>query len=97
MALSWRPRRLNWRLTGIPAADQYLVCAGRPLEAGSLVDAGVFALNTIEVGVRMIGGKVHGSLARAGKVKGQTPKVEKQEKKKKQTGALACHLLFSMK
>jgi ribosomal protein S30 len=31
-------------------------------------------------------GKVHGSLARAGKVRGQTPKVEKQEKKKKRTG-----------
>lgn len=31
-------------------------------------------------------GKVHGSLARAGKVKGQTPKVEPQEKKKKKTG-----------
>ncbi len=29
-------------------------------------------------------GKVHGSLARAGKVKGQTPKVEAQEDKKKQ-------------
>ena len=29
-------------------------------------------------------GKVHGSLARAGKVKGQTPKVEKQEDAKKQ-------------
>ena len=29
-------------------------------------------------------GKVHGSLARAGKVKGQTPKVEKQEASKKQ-------------
>jgi small subunit ribosomal protein S30e len=29
-------------------------------------------------------GKVHGSLARAGKVKGQTPKAEKQEDKKKQ-------------
>jgi len=28
-------------------------------------------------------GKVHGSLARAGKVKGQTPKVEKTEKKHK--------------
>ena len=27
-------------------------------------------------------GKVHGSLARAGKVKGQTPKVEPQEDKK---------------
>ena len=29
---------------------------------------------------------VHGSLARAGKVRGQTPKVEAQEKKKKKTG-----------
>jgi len=28
-------------------------------------------------------GKVHGSLARAGKVKSQTPKVEKQDDKKK--------------
>ena len=33
-----------------------------------------------------MGGKVHGSLARAGKVKGQTPKVDKQEKKKAKTG-----------
>ncbi|KAI7871671.1 40S ribosomal protein S30 [Spinellus fusiger] len=31
-------------------------------------------------------GKVHGSLARAGKVKSQTPKVAKQEKKKAKTG-----------
>ncbi|KAI9293073.1 hypothetical protein K502DRAFT_52913 [Neoconidiobolus thromboides FSU 785] len=31
-------------------------------------------------------GKVHGSLARAGKVKSQCPKVEKQEKPKKLTG-----------
>ncbi|CAM6033152.1 unnamed protein product [Sphagnum compactum] len=30
--------------------------------------------------------KVHGSLARAGKVRGQTPKVAKQDKKKKPTG-----------
>jgi small subunit ribosomal protein S30e len=29
-------------------------------------------------------GKVHGSLARAGKVKGQTPKVAKAERGKKQ-------------
>ena len=36
---------------------------------------------------KLLGGKVHGSLARAGKVKGQTPKVAKQEdKKKKKTG-----------
>lgn len=31
-------------------------------------------------------GKVHGSLARAGKVRGQTPKVPKQEKKKRPRG-----------
>ncbi|CEH15218.1 40s ribosomal protein s30 [Ceraceosorus bombacis] len=31
-------------------------------------------------------GKVHGSLARAGKVKSQTPKVEKQEKPKQPKG-----------
>ncbi|KAK4641916.1 40S ribosomal protein S30 [Podospora bellae-mahoneyi] len=31
-------------------------------------------------------GKVHGSLARAGKVKSQTPKVEKQEKAKNPKG-----------
>nr|CAC86461.1 putative 40S ribosomal protein S30 [Polytomella sp. Pringsheim 198.80] len=31
-------------------------------------------------------GKVHGSLARAGKVRGQTPKVAKQEKKKRPVG-----------
>uniref|UniRef100_A0A8W8MMU5 40S ribosomal protein S30 n=1 Tax=Magallana gigas TaxID=29159 RepID=A0A8W8MMU5_MAGGI len=43
-------------------------------------------LSTLDIEVRMLGGKVHGSLARAGKVKGQTPKVEKQEKKKQKTG-----------
>eukprot|EP00959_Pyramimonas_sp_CCMP1952_P418275 8762700-Pyramimonas_sp.AAC.1 len=31
-------------------------------------------------------GKLHGSLARAGKVRGQTPKVAKQEKKKNPAG-----------
>ncbi|GLT83399.1 hypothetical protein SLE2022_016910 [Rubroshorea leprosula] len=31
-------------------------------------------------------GKFHGSLARAGKVRGQTPKVAKQDKKKKPRG-----------
>lgn len=48
----------------------------------------VTALSSFELDITipMIGGKVHGSLARAGKVKGQTPKVEKQEKKKKKTG-----------
>ncbi|BFZ11818.1 hypothetical protein BsWGS_14857 [Bradybaena similaris] len=42
--------------------------------------------STLNVELRLLGGKVHGSLARAGKVRGQTPKVEKQEKKKRRTG-----------
>ena len=36
--------------------------------------------------VLSLAGKVHGSLARAGKVRGQTPKVQKQDKKKQPKG-----------
>merc|ERR1712178_90421 len=42
---------------------------------------------TVDILARLPGGKVHGSLARAGKVRNQTPKVEKNtEKRKKLTG-----------
>ncbi|KAG6860119.1 hypothetical protein C0995_015499 [Termitomyces sp. Mi166 len=40
-------------------------------------------------------GKVHGSLARAGKVKSQTPKVEKQEKKKTPKGRAKKRILYN--
>ncbi|KAK9452194.1 40S ribosomal protein eS30 [Limtongia smithiae] len=40
-------------------------------------------------------GKVHGSLARAGKVKSQTPKVEKQEKKKVPKGRARKRILYN--
>jgi small subunit ribosomal protein S30e len=40
-------------------------------------------------------GKVHGSLARAGKVKGQCPKVEKQEKPKQPKGRAHKRLLYN--
>jgi len=40
-------------------------------------------------------GKVHGSLARAGKVRGQTPKVEKQDKKKVPKGRAYKRLLYN--
>lgn len=43
----------------------------------------------------MIQGKVHGSLARAGKVKGQTPKVEAVEKKKQPKGRAKKRLLYN--
>ncbi|KAK6515012.1 hypothetical protein TWF506_007366 [Arthrobotrys conoides] len=38
---------------------------------------------------------VHGSLARAGKVKSQTPKVEKQEKKKSPKGRAKKRILYT--
>ena len=50
---------------------------------------------TFNVNVRLLGGKVHGSLARAGKVRAQTPKVEKQEKKKKKRGKLSVHFILT--
>ncbi|KAK8850340.1 40S ribosomal protein S30 [Kwoniella newhampshirensis] len=40
-------------------------------------------------------GKVHGSLARAGKVKSQCPKVEKQEKKKTPKGRAKKRLQYT--
>ena len=61
--------------------------AGQTLEDDALIhSSGISNLSTLNVLGRVLGGKVHGSLARAGKVKGQTPKVEAQEKKKKKTG-----------
>ena len=40
-------------------------------------------------------GKVHGSLARAGKVRSQTPKVEPMEKPKKPKGRAYKRLLYT--
>ncbi|XP_036323734.1 uncharacterized protein LOC118737385 [Rhagoletis pomonella] len=69
---------------GLNTEDIALNCEGNAL----CNDVAVTSLASFEldITVPMLGGKVHGSLARAGKVKGQTPKVEKQEKKKKKTG-----------
>ena len=53
-------------------------CSGSPLNEDDLV-ANLRCLS-IDVSVSVKGGKVHGSLARAGKVKGQTPKVRKSNK-----------------
>lgn len=43
----------------------------------------------------IITGKVHGSLARAGKVRGQTPKVDKQDKKKLPKGRAMKRLKYT--
>merc|ERR1712242_318412 len=64
--------------------DVLLYVAGKPLDYEMPVSS--VGEYHIDVTVPLLGGKVHGSLARAGKVRGQTPKVEPQEKKKKKTG-----------
>ncbi|XP_017885744.1 uncharacterized protein LOC108628378 [Ceratina calcarata] len=61
-----------------------LYCSSYLLSDETLI--GDLTSNVLELTVSLPGGKVHGSLARAGKVKAQTPKVEKQEKSKKKTG-----------
>uniref|UniRef100_U5EXC7 Putative 40s ribosomal protein s30 n=1 Tax=Corethrella appendiculata TaxID=1370023 RepID=U5EXC7_9DIPT len=71
-------------LENITADDLTLSCEGKILAGDDFVSS--LSSFELDLTVPLIGGKVHGSLARAGKVKGQTPKVEKQEKKKKRTG-----------
>lgn len=73
-------------LEGFNIDDATVYYGGHPLEDNVVLAQNTADLATLELEIHMLGGKVHGSLARAGKVKGQTPKVEKQEKKKKKTG-----------
>ncbi|XP_045457086.1 ubiquitin-like protein FUBI [Melitaea cinxia] len=71
-------------LSDIGDDELTLSVSGAPLDDDLLVSE--LAALDLDLTVPLLGGKVHGSLARAGKVRGQTPKVEKQEKKKKKTG-----------
>ncbi|CAH1392091.1 unnamed protein product [Nezara viridula] len=71
-------------IEGIPHELISLASSGTPLQDDMFVSD--LENRNLDLTVPLLGGKVHGSLARAGKVKGQTPKVEKMEKKKKKTG-----------
>ena len=72
------------------ASELMLSVGGAPLDFETLTENA-----TIDVAGKLLGGRVHGSLARAGKVKGQTPKVEKEEKKKKKTGRAMRRLKYN--
>ncbi|OXU26385.1 hypothetical protein TSAR_013419 [Trichomalopsis sarcophagae] len=76
--------QIKARLAAFQDVEFHLYCSGTPLSDDVLVSE--LTSDTLDLTVPLLGGKVHGSLARAGKVKGQTPKVEKQEKSKKKTG-----------
>merc|ERR1712184_207924 len=71
-------------LEGVGAEQLNLFCSGAPLE--DEVSLAFLENQAVDLTIPLKGGKVHGSLARAGKVRGQTPKVEAGEKKKKKTG-----------
>merc|ERR1712189_167226 len=68
-------------LEGVDCEQLNLFCSRSPLE--DEVNLAALENLTVDLTIPLLGGKVHGSLARAGKVRGQTPKVEAQEKKKK--------------
>ncbi|CAD5111066.1 DgyrCDS416 [Dimorphilus gyrociliatus] len=79
---------------GVQVSELALYAAGEPLADNAQLNS-CTELSTLDLEVRLLGGKVHGSLARAGKVKGQTPKVDKQEKKKKKTGRAKRRLQYN--
>merc|ERR1712031_79549 len=85
--------RFNEAIVNVETTDELLnmVPSGEvlsaPIQAGfTLEQVGIAPNSTISTQTGLLGGEVHGSLARAGKVKGQTPKVDAQEKKKPKTG-----------
>merc|ERR1739848_45577 len=69
--------------------DVYAVCQGRPLREGfTCEEFGLTEESQIELVPRMVGGKNHGSLARAGKVKGQTPRSTSKTRRRQRLAAL---------
>ncbi|XP_042908862.1 ubiquitin-like FUBI-ribosomal protein eS30 fusion protein [Parasteatoda tepidariorum] len=88
-------KNLIEEVEGIDKEEIVLYFGGSPLEDDQSVSECLTEGATVDFSVKLRGGKVHGSLARAGKVKGQTPKVEKQEKKKKKTGRAKRRMQFN--
>lgn len=80
----------------LDAADLVLTHEGVVLDDSETLDHyNIEQLSVVKVGSKLLGGKVHGSLARAGKVRNQTKKVEKEEKKKPKTGRAKRRMLYT--
>lgn len=78
---------------GCSQEDILAYVQGKPLSEEG--DVSALENFTIDVTVPLKGGKVHGSLARAGKVRGQTPKEAKKEGKKSVTGRAHKRLQYN--
>ena len=83
-------------LEGFSPENQVLLLAGTPPEDETTWASVRWRFSTPEVVGCMLGGKAHGSLARARKARGQTPKVAKQEKKK-ETGRIERHMQYNQR
>merc|ERR1712203_972893 len=67
-------------LEGVDAEQPNLFCSGAPLE--DEVSLAFLENQAVDLTIPLKGGKVHGSLARAGKVRGQTPRRGWREEEK---------------
>ncbi|KAK6023511.1 ribosomal protein S30 [Ostertagia ostertagi] len=78
-------------------ANEHILSYGSSIleDSSSLSSLDISDGASLAINARLLGGKVHGSLARAGKVRAQTPKVEKQEKKKKKKGRAARRIQYT--
>ena len=90
---------LKHQLTSLlPVEEQVLTYAGETIADDTILTTTLPANSTLVLSGKLLGGKVHGSLARAGKVKGQTPKVAAQEdKKKKKTGRCKRRIQYNQR
>ena len=70
-----------------------LYVSGKPLSEEGLVRS--IGNCAVDVTVPLLGGKTHGTLGRAGKVRAQTPYVEPEEKKKKRTGRAGKRIKYN--
>ncbi|KAI3379152.1 hypothetical protein SNEBB_001477 [Seison nebaliae] len=70
---------------------------GAPLEGDDCIlgETNIKDNSVLDLNFSLLGGRVHGSLARAGKVKNHTPNVDKQDKKKPPTGRAKRRLQYN--